>query len=395
MRASRFRAAASSWLRWLRTVGFLLAKEFRQIARDRVMPLQIVAIPLIQLLVLANAATFEIRSSQLYVVDESRSPASRALARDFIVSEYFELAGTSGTMASADHAMLAGEVDAILRIPRDFGARARGADAEPARVQVLLSGEDGAAAGIIGDYAREIIARSTDATKKAGRGRTGAGAAGSGTPAIEIGSRGWFNETLEYEQHMVPGILVVLVTLIGTLLTAMNIVREKEIGTLEQLNATPLRRSEFIAGKLAPFWIIALVELAFGLALARAVFDLPMRGSLTLLFATGGIYLVVALGVGLWISTLARTQQQAMFVTYFFLMVNLFMSGLFTPVSSMPGWARAAAELVPLKHFIDISRAVLIKGAGLEAIALPTAVLAVMGAVVFTVALRQYSKTAA
>lgn len=373
---------------WLRVVGFLLAKEFRQIARDRVMPFQILAIPLIQLLVLANAATFEVRSSQLFVVDESRGPASRALARDFVASDYFELAGTSGAMVLADRAMLAGETDAILRIPRDFDRTVAAVGAgpasgvEPARVQLLVSGEDGAAAGIIGNYAREIVGRFA---------ATGSGAAGP----IEIRSRGWFNEALEYEQHMVPGILVVLVTIIGTLLTAMNIVREKEIGTLEQLNATPLRRSEFIAGKLAPFWIIALVELAFGLVLAWFVFDLPMRGSLTLLFATGGIYLVVALGIGLWISTLAQTQQQAMFVTYFFLMVNLFMSGLFTPVSSMPGWARAAAELVPLKHFIDISRAVLIKGAGLDAIALPVAILAVMGAAVFTVALRQYSKTAA
>lgn len=392
MRGSRIRAAADA-SPWLRTVGFLLAKEFRQIARDRVMPFQILAIPLIQLLVLANAATFEIRSSQLYVVDESRGPASRALARDFIVSEHFELAGTSAAMVPADRAMLAGEVDAILRIPRDFEANVRPAGPEPARVQLLVSGEVGAAAGIVGNYARQIVAGYAAAGAPPAE-ATLAGADHARAGPIRIRSRGWFNEALEYEQHMVPGILVVLVTVIGTLLTAMNIVREKEIGTLEQLNATPLRRSEFLAGKLLPFWILALVELGFGLLLARAVFDLPMRGSLTLLFATGGIYLVVALGVGLWISTLARTQQQAMFVTYFFVMTNLFMSGLFTPVSSMPGWAQAAAELVPLKHFIDISRAVLIKGAGVEAIGVPVAVLAAMGAAVFTVALRQYSKTA-
>lgn len=392
MRGSRIRAAADA-SPWLRTVGFLLAKEFRQIARDRVMPFQILAIPLIQLLVLANAATFEIRSSQLYVVDESRGPASRALARDFIVSEHFELAGTSAAMVPADRAMLAGEVDAILRIPRDFEANVRPAGPEPARVQLLVSGEVGAAAGIVGNYARQIVAGYAAAGAPPAE-VTLAGADHARAGPIRIRSRGWFNEALEYEQHMVPGILVVLVTVIGTLLTAMNIVREKEIGTLEQLNATPLRRSEFLAGKLLPFWILALVELGFGLLLARAVFDLPMRGSLTLLFATGGIYLVVALGVGLWISTLARTQQQAMFVTYFFVMTNLFMSGLFTPVSSMPGWAQAAAELVPLKHFIDISRAVLIKGAGVEAIGVPVAVLAAMGAAVFTVALRQYSKTA-
>jgi ABC-2 type transport system permease protein len=211
---------------------------------------------------------------------------------------------------------------------------------------------------------------------------------------IEIETRGWYNEALDYQQHMVPGILVVLVTIIGTLLTSMNIVREKEIGTLEQLNATPLRRSEFIAGKLLPFWILAMLELGFGLVVARLVFDIPMRGSLALLFGAGGTYLVVALGVGLWISTVAETQQQAMFVTYFFLMINLFMSGLFTPIASMPAWGRVAAEFIPLKHFIDIARSVLIKGAGPEALAVPLLALAAMGLVVFTVSVRQYSKTA-
>jgi ABC-2 type transport system permease protein len=174
----------------------------------------------------------------------------------------------------------------------------------------------------------------------------------------------------------------------------MNIVREKEIGTLEQLNATPLKRSEFIAGKLLPFWILALLELGFGLVAARLAFDLPIRGSLLLLFGAGGLYLVVALGIGLWISTLAETQQQAMFVTYFFLMINLFMSGLFTPIASMPAWGRVAAEFIPLKHFIEISRAVLIKGAGVDALAAPLLALVVMAVVVFTVAVRQYSKTA-
>ncbi|HSM09114.1 MAG TPA: ABC transporter permease, partial [Gemmatimonadota bacterium] len=241
------------------------------------------------------------------------------------------------------------------------------------------SAEDGAAAGIVASYAQTIVADF---------------AAGSTRRGVEIRTRGWYNEELNYQQHMVPGILVVLVTIIGTLLTSMNIVREKEIGTLEQLNATPLRRSEFIAGKLLPFWILALLELAFGLIVARLVFDIPMRGSLALLFGAGGIYLVVALGVGLWISTVTETQQQAMFVTYFFLMINLFMSGLFTPIASMPGWGRAAAELIPLKHFIEIARAVLVKGAGADALVVPLLALVAMGLVVFTVSVRQYSKTA-
>ena len=368
----------------MRTVGFLLRKEFRQVRRDRVMLFQIFAIPLIQLLVLANAATFEIRNTRMHVVDASRSVASRDLARSFAASDYFSVEGVSAGMPPADERLLAGDVALILRIPTGFERDlARGV---PAAVQLVLSATDGAAAGIVAGYARTVVADYGLRTEGAADVTAGGG--------IEIETRGWYNEALDYQQHMVPGILVVLVTIIGTLLTSMNIVREKEIGTLEQLNATPLRRSEFIAGKLLPFWILALLELGFGLVVARLVFDIPMRGSLALLFGAGGIYLVVALGVGLWISTVAETQQQAMFVTYFFLMINLFMSGLFTPIASMPAWGRIAAEFIPLKHFIDIARSVLIKGAGPEGLAVPLLALAAMGLVVFTVSVRQYSKTA-
>lgn len=365
---------------WLRTVGTLIRKEFRQVSRDRVMLVQIFAIPIIQLLILANAATFEIRDSRMYVVDESGSTASRDLTRRFAASKYFALDGVSADARPADERLLSGDISLILRMPDDFDRRL--ARSEPTAVQIVVSAEDGAAAGIVAGYARTIVA-----------GYAASRADGNGNP-IEIRTRGWYNEELDYQQHMVPGILVVLVTIIGTLLTAMNIVREKEIGTLEQLNATPLKRSEFIAGKLLPFWILALVELGFGLVAARLAFDLPIRGSLLLLFGAGGLYLVVALGIGLWISTLAETQQQAMFVTYFFLMINLFMSGLFTPIASMPAWGRVLAEFIPLKHFIEISRAVLIKGAGVDALAVPLLALVAMVLVVFTVAVRQYSKTA-
>jgi ABC-2 type transport system permease protein len=194
---------------------------------------------------------------------------------------------------------------------------------------------------------------------------------------------------------MVPGILVALVTLIGTLLTAQNIAREKELGTLEQLNVTPITRGEFIAGKLIPFWVLGMFELAAGLLLGRVVFGVPMLGSPILLFAVAAVYLVAALGIGLWISTIVETQQQAMFVTFFIMVVYLLMSGLFTPIDSMPRWVQLAAELNPVRHFVAISRAVLVKGATFRDIQQPFAILAAFAAVVFTLAVRQYSKRAA
>jgi ABC-2 type transport system permease protein len=205
---------------------------------------------------------------------------------------------------------------------------------------------------------------------------------------IEVHRRGWYNPELNYRHYMVPGILVVLVTMIGTLLTAMNIVREKEAGTLDQLNVTPITRPVFIAAKLIPLWVFAMIDLALGLAFAHFVLGVPVHGSLVLVFFSAAVYLVVALGFGLWVSTIADTQQQAMFVAYSVLLVYLLMSGLFTPISGMPGWAQWLAELNPVAHFVELMRAVLLKGAGLADVARPLVILAAMGLLMLTLAVR-------
>jgi ABC-2 type transport system permease protein len=194
---------------------------------------------------------------------------------------------------------------------------------------------------------------------------------------------------------MVPGLLVALVTIIATLLSAQNIAREKELGTLEQLNVTPLTRGQFIAAKLLPFWALGLLDLALGLVVGRLAFDIPMRGSLLLLFGSAAIYLVVALAIGLWISTLVETQQQAMFVTFFIMNVYLLLSGLFTPIDSMAPWMQVLSLLNPVRHFVTISRTVLVRGAGLADILQPLAILIAYAAVMLTVAIRQYSKRTA
>jgi len=194
---------------------------------------------------------------------------------------------------------------------------------------------------------------------------------------------------------MVPGILVQLLTIVGTLITAMNIVREKEAGTLDQLNVTPITRPVFIAAKLIPLWVIALAVLAIGLVIARFAFGVPIRGSVLLIFGGAALYLVAALGIGLWVSTVTETQQQAMFVNFSILLVYLLMSGLFTPVRSMPEWAQWIARVNPMMHFIEMMRMVMLKGAGLADVVRHLVVLAVMGTLVLTVAVRQYHKRAA
>ena len=288
-------------------------------------------------------------------------------------------------MNPANDALLSRDAGMILRIPREFERDI--VNERSGRVQLIFNAEDGALAGVTNSYAQQIIAAYARELGAEVRPIV------NESPRIEIRTRGWYNPELDYKDYMIPGILVQLLTLIGTLLCAMNIVREKELGTLDQLNVTPLPRSAFIAAKLIPLWSIALGELALGLLVARFIFGVPMVGSIFLVFFAACIYLIVALGIGLWVSTTVDTQQQAMFISFFLILVYLLMSGLFTPIRSMPEWAQWLAEINPVKHFIGIMRAILLKGATLADIARPLAILAVTGAVALTFAVRQYAKT--
>ena len=380
-------SGASGGPAFLRTLRVLLRKEFTQIVRDKLMLRQMLLLPIIQLLVLSSAATFEVKTARMYVVDLDHSAMSRGLVDRFLASRRFVVVGASPSMDQANEALLSRTTGVIIRIGADFEKDVM--RTRSAAIQLIFNAEDGAAAGITNSYAQQIIAaysRELGATVRP---------IVLDQPAVEIRARGWYNLELHYRDYMIPGILVQLVTVVGTLLTAMNIVREKEIGTLDQLSVTPIPRSAFIAAKLIPLWTIALIELALGLLVARYVFDVPMLGSIPLVFFAAAIYLVAALGIGLWISTLVETQQQAMFVTFFIIMVYLLMSGLFTPIRSMPIWAQWMTEVNPVKHFIGIMRAVMLNGAGLSDIIRPLGVLALFGTVVLSLAVRQYGKRAA
>jgi len=382
----------------VRTVGYLLRKEFLQIFRDRFMVAQLRLMPIIQLLLLGNAATFEVKTARMYVVDRDHSETSRGLVDRLQASRRFVAVGSSPSYDVGDQWMLERRTDMILSIPADFErdiVRTR-----TGRVQLVLNAEDGAMAGvtqsyaaqIIGAYANELDSELTPLVRTTSISGGGRPPALARAQPIEVRARGWYNPDLNYRDYMVPGILVQLVTVVGTLMAAMNIVREKELGTLDQLSVTPLSQTAFMAAKLIPFWIIALIELTLGLLVARFVFHIPMIGSIPLVFAAAGIYLFAALGIGLFISTLVDTQQQAMFVTFFIILVYLLMSGLFTPIRSMPTWAQWMAQVNPVKHFIEIMRAVLLKGATARDILQPIGILAVFGAVVLTLAVRQYGR---
>lgn len=370
----------------LRALRFMLRKEFTQIFRDKLMFRQMLIIPVVQLVILSSAATFEVKSARMYVVDLDRTETSRGLVNKLQGTGRFVLTGSSASMAKASEAMLSREAGMILNIPRKFEDDiVRGRHGE---VQLIMNAEDGAAAGVTHSYAQQVIAGYARELME----RRVPGDANA--QPLEIRARSWFNPELNYRDYMVPGILVQLVTVVGTLLTAMNIVREKEIGTLEQLSVTPLSRGVFIAAKLIPLWVIALVELTVGLIIALLVFRVPMEGSFALLYFGAMLYLLAALGIGLFVSTLVDTQQQAMFVTFFIIMIYLLMSGLFTPVRSMPHWAQWMAEVNPVKHVIALVRGVMLKGAEMADVGKELLILAVFAGTFLTLAVHRHGRAA-
>jgi ABC-2 type transport system permease protein len=322
----------------------------------------------------------------MFVVDQDHSRMSREIVQKLQGTRRFVLVGSSVSMKPANDAILSRDAGMILGIPSGFENDI--VNTGMGHVQLILNAEDGAAAGVTSSYVSRILAEYARGITVELKPQQPA------VSAIDIRGRGWFNPELDYRHYMVPGILVQLITVVGTLMTAMNIVREKEIGTLEQLNVTPLSRGVFIAAKLLPMVGIALVELTIGLLIARFVFGVPMRGSITLVYAAALLYLVGALGIGLFISTIVETQQQAMFVTLFIVMIYLLMSGLFTPVRSMPNWAQWMAEANPVKHFIELVRAVLIKGATVGEVRREIFGLSAIGIAALTLAVRQYHKAA-
>ena len=375
----------------MRTVLYLVRKEFLQIFRDRATVFQIFMIPVVQLLVLANAATFDVKQVRMLVVDEDRTTVSAGLVQRLEAGRQFTVVRYEPTDVGVDRALLARDVTAVLHIPRRFEEDLVRRGKAP--VQLVLNAEEGATAGIVQSNATAILAsyaRELDRTLP----RNPAAGARRAAP-LDIRTRRWYNPTRNYKHWMVPALMVSLTTIIGLLLTAQNITRENELGTLEQLNVTPMTKIQFIAAKLIPFWLLSMVILTLGLVIGWLVFDVPMRGSLFLVYLSAAVYLIVVLGLGLWISTVTRTQQQAMFIAFFVMLIFLLMSGLFTPVDSMPHWAQQAAEANPVKHFVFIMRSVMLRGAGLETVGRPTLGLGIGGLAVLALAVARYRKSVA
>ena len=342
----------------MRTILYIIQKEFLQVFRNKSMLPIIFVVPIVQLIILVNAATYEMKHIRVSVVDLDLSGTSRKLVSKFQGSPFYQIQSTSFSYREAEDEMKRGNIDMILQVPAGFEKKLL--KENQAKVQFVINAINGQSAGltnaystmILLDYNREVVMENANQAMMAG------------IRSIQTDYSYWYNPKLNYKTYMVPGILVLLVTIIGLLLSGMNIVREKEIGTIEQINVTPINKIQFIAGKLMPFWIIGLFELAFGLVIGKSLFNIPMEGNLGLIFMSASVYLFVILSFGLLISTITNTQQQAMLVSFFFMVVFILMSGLFTSIESMPPWAQNLDRLNPVMYFIKIMRMVLLKGSG-------------------------------
>ena len=328
---------------------YLLEKEFKQIRRDKFLPKIIFLVPLIQLIVLPFAANFEMHNINLSLVDQDRSVLSRQLSDKIVSSGYFRFTDVAESYAEALTAIEANTADIILEIPAGF-ARDLGRDGTAALL-IAANAVNGTKGGIGSSYLSSII---TQFNHENGY----AIVTGQGS----ITSMNLFNPYLDYKNYMVPGIMTFLLTIIGGFLTAMNIVGEKEKGTIEQINVTPIRKSLFILSKLIPSWIIGMILLTLSMLIAFVVYQLLPKGNVLLIYFISFIYLTAFTGFGIGVSAVSSTQQQAMFTAFFFFIIAALLSGLFTPISSMPEWAQTLTRFNPMRYLVEVMRMIYLKG---------------------------------
>ncbi len=348
----------------------------------------IFAMPLIQMLILVFATTFDLKRIDMVVVDQDLSETSRELITKFDAIPFYNIKQMAWNDNQGEELLFNDDADVVLIIPSNMEKGLIRDD--KAQIQLLINAIDGNSAQLIYGYSTQII---MDYNKKLIS--EWKGIPEFAPPAeVKIAENYWYNPELDYKWYMAPGILAILVTAIGMFMSGMNLVREKEIGTIEQLNVTPIKKYHFIIGKLVPFWVIAVFDLFLGLVIAFLLFDLPFVGSFWVLFLITSVYLIGILGLGLFISTVTNTQQQVMFMSFFFMMLFILMGGIFTPVESMPHWAQMIDRINPIYYFMKVIRMIVLKGSGFYDLLEEFISLLVLGIIFLSLAIWRYRKTA-
>lgn len=367
----------------------MLIKEFIQVLRDPRMKGVIILMPIVQALVFGYAVTTDVRDVPMAIHDLDQSVESREMIAGFLGSGYFREVASVTHYPDAQRLVDEGTARLVLRINHGFGGDLRAG--RTATLQLILDGTDSNTAGVVLNYAGAIVTRTNDrvlATRLAA----------AGVPASMIGTSGtvtraWFNPNLESRRFYVPGVIALIVTLVTLMLSSMAVVREKEIGTIEQIMVTPIRQAEFILGKTLPFALIAYLDVALIAGISVFWFEVPIRGSLALLFVATTLFLMNSIGIGLLISTVSRTQQQAMMSAFFYYFPAVLLSGFMFPIANMPQVVQGLTYLNPLRYFLVIIRGVFLKGVGPDALWPQMAALGLLGTASLVVASRRFQKT--
>jgi len=366
----------------------IFTKEFKQVFRDPRMMTMIIISPILQVLIFGYAATTDVKNIPTAVYDLDQTPESRDVIRGFSYSKYFNIKYYVYNDKEARGLIDKSKASVIVRFNRGFGRDLKGNKA--AQIQLIIDGTDSNTAGIALSYANRIIQRYSYSLLQ---GRADAVLKQEITfPSVDLRDRAWFNENLESRNYYLPGVIAMIVTLTSILLTAMAIVREKEIGTMEQLIVSPIKPIELILGKLVPFAIISIMDLIFIAGVGVLWFKVPIRGSPLLLFGATIIYLLTTLGIGLFISTISSTQQEASMSMFLFLFPANLLSGFMFPIPNMPVIIRYLTLLNPLRYYLEIIRGIFLKGIGIRILWPQISTLFVMGVIIITVSSLRFRK---
>lgn len=366
----------------------LIVKEFLQVFRDPRMKFVIFVSPVVQVLIFGYAATMDITNVPTAVYDLDNTKESRDIIRDFSYSKYFDIQNYLQKEEDIKYVMDRARIKAVIKFNRGFAQDLTGNNS--ARMQIIVDGTDSNAAQIVLGYAGTIVGNyNTRALQE----RTAIFSKRKNIyPVVELRDREWFNENLYSKNFYLPGVIAMIVTLMSLILTSMAIVREKEIGTMEQLIVSPIKPIELILGKITPFGIIAIVQMVMIAVVGVLWFKIPCRGSIPLLFGATLIYLLTSLGIGLFISTISSTQQEAMMSVFLFYFPAILLSGFAYPVANMPHWVQVITIVNPLKYYLVILRSIFLKGVGIHVLWDEMLVLLVMGAAIIILSSSRFRK---
>lgn len=369
----------------MRVILMLIKKEFLQVVRNPLLRSILIVAPLVQFLLFPFTADYEIKVLNIGFIDHDRSSLTQDIIREYLASPYFIGHGILPSAKHAQQMMLLDEIDFLIEFPADFEKNL--VNQQKTEIAITANAINSVKAGIGTAYVQEVISNYMDEMMIESVPQN------KGQAQILTSNIYWFNEQMNYKNLIVPGILVILVTLIGAYVTALNIVREKELGTIEQINVTPIKRWQFIVGKMIPFLILGMLEFIIGLILMKLVFGITVQGSIALLLGVTVIYLLAMLGLGFFISSVSENQLQAMFIVFFLFIVFVLLSGLFTPTEGMPEWAIRLNYLNPLSFYMDVIKSVVLKGGTFLDIKTQVIALSCMAVIIDTAAILSYQES--